>query len=146
MKLDKLREIIREEVRAAVKLELQEVMNEAVKVASAPNVVSHSYDKLVEVEKPKPTKTNPVAKKSSLEEMLQQTKQAMTNEEYRTIFNGTSDMVSGMPNMATTMASRMSVAAGNQPGLDISQLDFVKKAGAVFKASEEKDKQKASVI
>ena len=36
MKLDQLRKIIREEVRAAVKEELQEVMNEAVKVASTP--------------------------------------------------------------------------------------------------------------
>ena len=36
MKLDQLRKIIREEVRAAVKEELQEVMNEAVKIASAP--------------------------------------------------------------------------------------------------------------
>ena len=36
MKLDQLRKIIREEVRAAVKEELQEVMNEAVRVASTP--------------------------------------------------------------------------------------------------------------
>ena len=31
------------------------------------------------------------------------------------------------------------------PGLDISQFDFVKKAGAVYKASVEKDKQKYGV-
>jgi len=37
MKLDQLRKIIREEVRAAVKEELQDVMNEAVKYASTPN-------------------------------------------------------------------------------------------------------------
>ena len=36
MKLDQLRKIIREEVRSAVKEELQDVMNEAVKFASAP--------------------------------------------------------------------------------------------------------------
>ena len=39
MKLDQLRKIIREEVRAAVKEELQEVMNEAVKIASTPNAM-----------------------------------------------------------------------------------------------------------
>ena len=36
MKLDQLRKIIREEVRSAVKEELQDVMNEAVKYASTP--------------------------------------------------------------------------------------------------------------
>lgn len=40
MKLDQLRNIIREEVRSAVKEELQEVMNEAVKAASAPNTLA----------------------------------------------------------------------------------------------------------
>ena len=36
MKLDKLRQIIREEVRAAVKEELQDMLTEAVKIASTP--------------------------------------------------------------------------------------------------------------
>ena len=36
MKLDQLRKVIREEVRAAIKEELQEVLTEAVKIASAP--------------------------------------------------------------------------------------------------------------
>jgi len=37
----------------------------------------------------------------------------------------------------------MNIGAGG--GIDISQLDFVKKAGAVLKASNEKDKQKAGI-
>ena len=37
MKLDQLRKIIREEVRAAFKEELSEVLTEAVKIASEPN-------------------------------------------------------------------------------------------------------------
>ena len=36
MKIDQLRKIIREEVRAAVKEELQDMLTEAVKVASTP--------------------------------------------------------------------------------------------------------------
>ena len=32
--------------------------------------------------------------------------------------------------------------AGPMPGLDITKFDFIKKAGAVYKASVEKDKQK----
>jgi hypothetical protein len=31
---------------------------------------------------------------------------------------------------------------GPEPGLDLSQLDFVGKAGAIYKASQEKDKQR----
>ena len=137
MKLDQLRKIIREEVRSAVKSELQEVMNEAVKIASNPDIQKVTESKQIEVELPKPSKINPIAGKQSLEEMLNQTKKSMTSEDYRTVFNGTSDMVTGMPNMATSMASQMNISAGHTPGLDISKLDFVAKAGKVFKASNE---------
>ena len=141
MKLDQLRKIIREEVRSAVKEELQDILNEAVKHASTP-VVEHKQQK---VEKQTPSKLNPVAGNKSINEMLKQTADGMTNEDYRTVFNGSSDMVTGMPNMATSMASQMGMS-GTQPGVDISQLDFVKKAGAVFQASNEKDKQKAGLV
>jgi len=134
MKLDQLRKIIREEVRSAVKEELQDILNEAVKHASAP-VVEHKQTK---VEAPKPSKMNPVAGKTSIDEMLEMTKKSMTNEEYKNVFTGTSDMVTGMPNMASTMANQMSMNAGRQPGIDISNLDFVNKAKAVLDLSNEK--------
>ena len=134
MKLDQLRKIIREEVRSAVKEELQDILNEAVKHASAP-VVEHKQTK---VEAPKPSKMNPVAGKTSIDDMLEMTKKSMTNEEYKNVFSGTSDMVTGMPNMASTMANQMSMNAGNQPGIDISNLDFVNKAKAVLDASNKK--------
>jgi len=41
MKLDQLRKIIREEVRAAVKEELQDILNEAVKVEVHPATHQH---------------------------------------------------------------------------------------------------------
>jgi hypothetical protein len=136
MKLDQLRKIIREEVRSAVKEELQDILNEAVKHASAP-VVEHKQTK---VEAPKPSKMNPVAGKTSIDDMLEMTKKSMTNEEYKNVFSGTSDMVTGMPNMASTMANQMSMNAGRQPGIDISNLDFVNKAKAVLDASNKKQK------
>lgn len=142
MKLNQLRKIIREEVRSAVKEELQDILNEAVKVASTP---TNEY-KQSSVAVPKPTPTNPVAGKKSLDEMLAETANSMTNEDYRTVINGTSDIVTGMPNMATSMANQMNMNAGNQPGLDISNLDFVKKAGAVFNAAEQKSKDKVGLI
>jgi len=84
--------------------------------------------------------------------MLQMTRNNMTNEEYKTIFSGNANnaiggvpQVNGTPrqNVANSIANQMNIGAGG--GIDISQLDFVKKAGAVLKASNEKDKQKAGI-
>lgn len=142
MKLDQLRKIIREEVRSAVKEELQDILNEAVKHASTPNVQKTAEHRQVQATVPPPSSINPVAKKGSIEQMLEMTKNSMTNEEYKNVFTGTSDMITGMPNMASTMMNQMNAGAGRQPGIDISNLDFVNKAKAVLDASNKKsDKQ-----
>lgn len=138
MKLDQLRKIIREEVRSAVKEELQDILNEAVKHASTPNVQKTAEHRQVQATVPPPSSINPVAKKDSIEQMLEMTKNSMTNEEYKNVFTGTSDMVTGMPNMASTMMNQMNAGAGRQPGIDISNLDFVNKAKAVLDASNKK--------
>ncbi len=62
----------------------------------------------------------------------------MINEEYKNVFTGTSEMLTGMPNMASTMANQMNMNAVNQPGLDISNLDFVNKAKQVLDLSNKK--------
>lgn len=74
------------------------------------------------------------------------TKNNMTNEEYKNVFNGNSSMVQGAPNLASSMVNQMSRGQGNMPGIDISNLDFVKKAGQVYSASNEKDKAKSGLI
>ena len=141
MKLDQLRKIIREEVKAAVKEELQEMLNEAVRVASGPQVKEVAQFKTMQVAKPRPTSSDTIM------EMLNQTKASMTSEEYKNVFAGNTDMVQ-RPNFAQSMASQMGMTtpAGPQPGLDISQFDFVKKAGEVYKASVQKDKQKYGIV
>ena len=132
MKLDILRKIIREEVRAAVKEELQDVLTEAVKVASTPSKdLKSTY-----VQKEPVKKTLP----GNLDEMINLTKKSMTNEDYKTLVSANSSMVSGIPNTATTMANQMNINSGNQPGLDISNLDFVKKAKTVLDASNKVNK------
>ena len=140
MKLDQLRSIIREEVRSAVKEELQEVMNEAVKAASAPNTLT-APAKTIQVKKQVPTSTKP------LMEMLEQTKANMSPSEYKNIYAGTADMVQ-KPNFASSMANQMGMTnpSANAPGMDISQLDFIKKAGKVYKRSVEKDKEKHGIV
>ena len=140
MKLEQLRKIIREEVKAAVKEELQDMLNEAVRVASQPQTKEVTYSKPISAQKPVPTSTDPIM------EMLSQTKASMTSEEFRNVYSGNSDMVQ-KPNFASMMASNMGMTEdkGPMPGLDISQFDFVKKAGDVYKKSVEKDKQKHGV-
>lgn len=138
MKLDELRKIIREEVRSAVKDEIQDMLTEAVKVASAPSKMQ-----------PAPQAGNtswsaPKAKPQHLGdpimEMLNQTKASMTQQDYQQVISMDSSMVS-KPNFAHSMASQMGMT-GPQPGLDLSQLDFVSKAKAVFDASNKKDKER----
>ena len=140
MKLDQLRKIIREEVKAAVKEELQDMLNEAVKAASTPDKSTVQEFKTYEKPKTSPVKGDPIM------EMINQTKSSMTNEDYKTVFTGNSDMVQ-KPNFASMMASNMGMVDSGRPapGLDISQFDFVKKAGEVYKASVEKDKQKYGI-
>lgn len=138
MKVELLRKLIREEVRAAVKEELQEVMTEAVRIASTPSTQQASPTA--------PKKVNAVPTRvkkgqDSITAMLEQTKANMTNEEYKNVLNMNSSMVS-QPAMAQTMATQMSRAAGNQVGIDISQLDFVGKAKQVLDAANQKDLQR----
>lgn len=155
MKLDQLRKIIREEVRAAVKEELQEVITEAVKIASTPTKMKPAPEPgTSEWSAAKPTKqelaelmglqTPPKAtniqysKNSTMQEMLAQTQASMTSEDYRGVVNATSDMVK-KPNFASTMANSMSMSAGG-PGLDLSQLSFVKNAKKIYDKAVEKSK------
>ena len=135
MKLEQLRKIIREEVRAAVKEELQDVMNEAVKYASTPT-------KMQEVPKGLPKRWS-TGKSATLDEMLQDTRAEMTGEDARNIM-GSSGVQK--PNFASMMTNQMvREQNGPMPGIDISQLDFVKNAGAIYKASLKKDKNRVGV-
>ena len=139
MKLNQLRKIIREEVKAAVKEELQDMLNEAVKVASLP-------DKRIK-NKTSYKPTTSTSKSNSIDQLMEQTKASMTNTDYKQVFNGTSDMVQ-KPNFAAMMANNMGMTESSTPqvGLDISKLDFVNKASKVYNASVEKDKAKYGLV
>jgi len=128
MKLEQLRKIIREEVRAAVKEELQDVMNEAVKYASTPT-------KMQEVPKGQPKRWS-TGKSATLDEMLQDTRLSMTNQDVSNITGGGGVQ---KPNFASMMSNQMAKEnQGPAPGLDISKLDFVKKAKSVLDLANKK--------
>ena len=147
MKISQLRKIIREEVRAAVKEELQDMLNEAVKYASAvpetnKNTVGTDYK---EVKQKDLARTWSVGKMNTgtvpLGEMLNQTQADMTGEDYNNVMN---NIGVPKPNFTSKIATDMGLTehSGPQPGIDISKLDFVKKAKAVLDKSFEKDKNR----
>lgn len=144
MKLDQLRKIIREEVKAAVKEELQDMLNEAVKIASVPNkmqpapIAGHTSWSAPKKKQPVQISGDPIM------EMLNQTRASMTGEEYKNIMTATSDMVV-KPNFQSAGIDTETVVGGPQPGIDISKLDFVSKAKAVLDASNKKDKERFGV-
>lgn len=137
MKLDQLRKIIREEVRAAVKEELQDVMNEAVKYASTPTT-----QHLTQVPKNQPKKWS-FGTSATLDEMLQATKAEMTGKEAANIIGGTGVH---KPNFASMMSNQMvRENQGPMPGIDITKLDFVSKAKSILDAANKKDKNRLGV-
>jgi|TARA_R100000081_G_scaffold88406_1_gene59878 hypothetical protein len=146
MKLDVLRKIIREEVRAAVKEELQDMLNEAVRYASKPGPVTKETagTNYRQVKQKDLARTWSTGKMNTgtvpLEEMLQQTATHMTNEDYKNVVNADSSMVR-KPSFASNIATDMGLTdhSGPQPGIDISKLDFVKSAKAIYDKSLEKD-------
>lgn len=119
-------------IKEAVKEALQEMLFQEEK---KPAVQKEAF-KTNGVEKTTPitsqyrasTPTDPIT------EMLNMTKASMKREDFRNIV-GESSIQGFNPNS-------FQVAQDNTPapGLDISSLDFVKNAGAVYKASLEKDK------
>ena len=150
MKLDTLRKVIREEVKTAIKEELQDMLTEAVKAAStptAPNVQKfNEYKPVVQKDL---TRTWSTGKLNTgtipLEEMLNQTANEMTREDYKEITGTT-----GLPvNTSTSnkLANQMGLSenSGPMPGIDISQLSFVSKAKQILDAANSKDKNRLPV-
>ena len=156
MKLDQLRKIIREEVRAAIKDELSEVLTEAVKIASEPSQMKPapqpgtsdwsaakkpSRQDLAELiglpPTPKPTNLEFGKKGDPISEMLNMTQKQMTPEEYSNVVGGTGAV---KPNFASQQAANMGMTSveGMQGDLDISQLSFVKKAKSVLDLANKK--------
>tara|TARA_R110000851_G_scaffold86614_1_gene188092 strand:+ start:200 stop:649 length:450 start_codon:yes stop_codon:yes gene_type:complete len=145
MKLDALRKVIREEVKAAIKEELQDMLNEAVKVASAPSTSNvqntNQYKPVVQKDLSKTWSTGKINTGTiPLEEMLNQTQREMTGEDYKQITGATGPSVN--TSTSNTMANQMGLTenSGPMPGIDISKLDFVKKAKDIYDLANKKTK------
>jgi len=130
MKLDVFKKLIKEAVREAVREELAIVLSED-RVPAKTQV-----QQVTKYENYRPVVARPVPTGDPIMDMLNETRASMTQEEYRDMSSMTSDMVN------PSMNPFQNFSQGPEPGLDLSTLDFVKNAGAIFKASVAKDKER----
>ena len=133
MKLDLLKKLIKEAVKEAVREELEVILSEDAKPVQAPKQTVTKYAEH------RPIVARPVVTGNPIADLMNETKYSMTQGEYQNLVSATSDMVQA-PGLGMNPIEQF--RQGPEPGLDISQFDFVKKAGAVYKASVEKDKQR----
>jgi hypothetical protein len=133
MKLDLLKKLIKEAVKEAVREELETILSEDAKPVQAPKQTTTKYERY------EPVVAKPVATGNPIMDLMNETKYSMTQGEYRNLVSATSDMIQA-PGLG--MNPIEDFRPGPEPGLDISQFDFIKKAGAILQASNEKDKQR----
>lgn len=111
MKVAQLKNLIKEAVKEAIQEELGTAKQQAAPIAQP----------VQETATPKDV--------TPLQEMLNETRRNMSPEQYRQVMGFDSTSAKGFTGQTPSM--------GQQPGLDLSQLDFTKKAGAIYKRSEE---------
>jgi len=143
MKLDLLKKLIKEAVKEAVREELETILSEGANSAKVPTNIVSEYREAKPVVKKyenyKPVVAKPIPTGDPIADLLSETKHSMTQGEYQSIINATSDMVSA-PGLGMNPIEQF--RQGPEPGLDISQFDFMMKAGQVYKASMQKDKER----
>jgi hypothetical protein len=135
MKLDLLKKLIKEAVKEAVREELAIVLSEDTKPALKTPTVQH----VTKYAEHKPVVAKPVPTGNPIMDLMNETKYSMTQGEYQNLISATSDMVQA-PGLGMNPIENF--RQGPEPGLDITQFDFMMRAGDVFKASVEKDKQR----
>ena len=136
MKLDLLKKLIKEAVKEAVREELAVILSDDVKPAAKAPTVQH----VTKYAEHKPVVAKPVPTGNPIMDLMNETKHSMTHGEYQNLISATSDMVQA-PGLGMNPIVE-NFRQGPEPGLDISQFDFVNKAAAVYNASVEKDKQR----
>jgi hypothetical protein len=134
MKLDLLKKLIKEAVSEAVREELGKILSEDAKPAAKPVQTVTKYAQH------RPVVARPIPTGDPIADLMNETKYSMTQGEYQNLVSATSDMVSA-PGLGMQSAMDQ-FRPGPEPGLDITQFDFMMRAGEVFKASQEKDKQR----
>ena len=133
MKLDLLKKLIKEAVSEAVREELAKILSEDVKP------VQTQVQQITKYAEHRPVVAKPVTTGNPIMDLMNETKYSMTQGEYQNLVSATSDMVQA-PGLGMNPIENF--RQGPEPGLDISQFDFMMRAGDVYKASVQKDKER----
>ena len=133
MKTEVFKRLIKEAVREVLREELADVLTETPKKQVSKVTKYEPYTP--------PVQRTRISTGDPIADLLNETKAEMVGDDYRTAYSGMSDMVSA-PGLGMNPVMMEESFARPEPGLDISQFDFVKNAAAVFKASQEKDKER----
>ena len=133
MKLDLLKKLIKEAVSEAVREELAKILSEDVKP------VQTQVQQITKYAEHRPVVAKPVTTGNPIMDLMNETKYSMTQGEYQNLVSATSDMVQA-PGLGMNPIENF--RQGPEPGLDISQFDFMMRAGDVYKASIQKDKER----
>lgn len=120
MKVEAFKRLIKEAVREVIREEFPGLLNSTPPVTEFTNL-STTFD------------TEVGSNFTTVNEMLEMTRKNMTNEDYKQIVNANSSMVSGLSNPIQDMR-----AGGVEVGIDINNLDFVKKAASILELSQQK--------
>ncbi|HMS90719.1 MAG TPA: hypothetical protein PKC87_00650 [Candidatus Absconditabacterales bacterium] len=131
MKVEQFKKLLKEAVREVLKEELPKLLSEQVRpIQKQPQVTKYEpYKKPIVKVQPS---GHPIA------DLLRETHLEMTRQPVT--FNASNHSTLGME--GNDMMLEEAHIPSEQPGLDISQFDFVKNAAAIFKASQEKDRQR----
>lgn len=131
MKVELFKKLIKEAVREVVREEFPGLVSEN-SLQNKPTV-----QHITEYEGFKSTAKQPIKTGDPIADILNETRASMTQETYRDLMSATSDMVQAQ---GIGMNPVENFQPGPAPGVDLSTLSFAKNAGAIFKASIEKDK------
>lgn len=142
MKTELFKKLLKEAVREVLKEELPKLLSEQVRPTQkqvVPKVTKYEQYIAPPVSKPVRTTGNPIA------DLMAETKATMFTDPGAGHYQDMSQYVSapgiGMESTGQPVMMEENFARP-EPGLDISNFDFVKKAAAVYNASVEKDKQR----
>ena len=138
MKTELFKKLIKEAVREVLKEEFGKVLTEQLVQKQTPKVTKFEPYK-PPVNKPSVNTGNPIA------DLMAETRTSMFSEPGAGHYQDMSQFVSA-PGLGMEGSGHLAMMeesyTPSEPGLDISQFDFVKKAASVYKASVEKDKER----
>ena len=151
MKVEFLKKLIKEAVQEAVKDALDEILSEPTKPTKTAigeggyGIPNQGFTKHEEYKPVVSTYRAPISTGDPITDLLQETRAQMRGQGGGGYTPDYSQLVEA-PGLGRQSYDQPTMMEENfarpEPGLDISQFDFVKKAASVFKASVEKDKQR----